>query len=262
MDPEYYQEYFHNERSHWWFRAREAILCAQVERLVARGRLPAPARILNIGAATGRSSEWLGQFGAVTSLEYDLDCCRMTRDKTGLEVIHGSILDLPCDDVVFDLVCAFDVIEHVEDHETAVAEMRRVTRPDGVIFVTVPAYRWLWSEHDDINHHCRRYSRRQLVSLFRSLPLCFVSGFNSLLLPPIALHRLLRKAAGILPVKRHRRRFDESLRSDFSRSRSSRWSPLLERIFRSERCWLDRGWPLPFGVSLMLVARNETAGGR
>lgn len=251
MDPSYYREYYDNERRHWWFRGRERILKGQVERLLAAGMISRAPRILNIGAATGRSSEWLGEFGPVSSLEYDRDCCEMTRARTGLDIVHGSILALPFADSGFDLVCAFDVIEHVGDDRLAVAEMQRVTRSGGIVFVTVPAYNWLWSEHDDVNHHHRRYTRRSLLSLFSHLPVEFLSGFNSLLFPPIAGHRLLRR---LFSVKLLNKDYDRRPRSDF-RSTDGRLAGMLEAVFRSERLWLNRGLPCPFGVSIMLLAR-------
>jgi SAM-dependent methyltransferase len=251
MNPDYYREYFHNEREHWWFRARESILRAQVERLIRNGTLPERPRILNIGAATGRTSEWLGELGEVISLEYDADCCRLTREATGLDITEGSILELPWEEASFDLCCAFDVIEHVEDDRRAVSEMLRVTRPGGCAFVTVPAGPGLWGEHDDINHHFRRYRMGELKALFEGASILQAGGFNTLLYPPIALHRGLRRMAG-----RFKPRGNQPLRSDFSRSRSTILGRLLEGVFRSERLWLDRGLLPPFGVSAMVVARK------
>lgn len=251
MDPAYYGEYFRNEREHWWFRARESILRGQVARARRQGRLGPRPRILNIGAATGRSSEWLAEFGDVTSLEYDADCCRLTRERTGLDVVEGSILALPWPDRSFDLTCAFDVIEHVEDQVTAAREMLRVTRPGGMLFVTVPAYRFLWSEHDEINHHVRRYTPGELRRLFADSEVGLCCGFNSVLFAPIAAQRLLQRL-----VRAVRPRGDGPLRSDFTRSRFPLVEPALEWMFRSERLWLDRGVGLPWGVSAMLVARR------
>ena len=251
MEPAYYNEYYRNEREHWWFRAREAILRRQVRRLISTARIPPRPRILNIGAATGRSSEWLGEFGDVVSLEYDGDCCRLTRERTGLDIVEGTVLDLPWEQGSFDMVCAFDVIEHVEDDAGAVAEMKRVCRENGILFVTVPASPLLWSEHDEINHHFRRYRMRELRALFQGCDVLFASGFNSVLFAPIAAHRIAR-----LVTDRLCRDRDRPLQSDFSRSRFSLVDGLLESLFRAESLWLSRGIGLPWGVSAMIVARR------
>jgi SAM-dependent methyltransferase len=251
MEPSYYDEYYRNEREHWWFRARESILRRQMERMISAGIIPSRPHILNIGAATGRSTQWLGELGDVVSLEYDGDCCRLTRERTGIEIVEGTILDLPWAGDSFDVICAFDVIEHVEDDTGAVTEMKRVCRKNGILFVTVPASPLLWSEHDEINHHVRRYRSGELKALFRGCELLFCSGFNSLLFAPIAVHRVVRRMADSLSGARNR-----PLKSDFSRSQFSARNGLLEAIFKSENIWLSRGIGLPWGVSAMIVARR------
>ena len=253
MEPAYYNEYYRNEREHWWFRARESILRHQLERLISEGRIPTRPRILNIGAATGRSSEWLGELGDVVSLEYDGDCCRLTRERTGLDIVEGTILDLPWESGSFDVVCAFDVIEHVEDDAGAVAEMERVCRKDGILFVTVPASPLLWSEHDEINHHFRRYRMRELKALFKGCDVLLGTGFNSVLFAPIAVHRVVRRLADRLSKARNR-----PLKSDFSRSQVSMVDGVLETLFRSESLWLSRGIGLPWGVSAMIIAKRSS----
>jgi SAM-dependent methyltransferase len=252
MEPAYYNEYYRNERQHWWFRARESILRDQMERLISEGTIPTRPRILNIGAATGRSSEWLSELGDVVSLEYDADCCRLTRERTGLDIVEGTILDLPWESGSFDVVCAFDVIEHVEDDAGGVAEMKRVCRKDGIIFVTVPASPLLWSEHDEINHHFRRYRMQELKALFKGCDVLLGTGFNSVLFAPIAVHRVVRRLADRLSQSRNR-----PLQSDFSRSQFPMVDGLLETLFRSESLWLSRGIGLPWGVSAMIIARRS-----
>src|SRR5688572_26761955 len=110
MNKEYYREYYDYERYNWWFKVRYRIIDYFLKKyLPIRDNI----RILNIGVATGRSTEILMKYGDVTSLEYDAECCEFTRDVLQIEVIQGSILELPFSDKQFDIVCAFDVIEHV-----------------------------------------------------------------------------------------------------------------------------------------------------
>ena len=137
----------------------------------------------------------LEKYGHVTSLEYDEECCKFVREKCNLDVIHGSMTELPFDDNRFDLVCAFDVVEHIEDDNTAINEMKRVMAPSGDYFLTVPAFMFLWSEHDEINHHFRRYTRGNFKSLLtqQEVKPQYIGYFNSLLFIPIALVRLVQK---------------------------------------------------------------------
>ena len=137
MQHNYYKEYYELERNHWWFVARERILSNYIQQLINQGQLPSTdLKILNVGCGPGRSSEYLSIFGKVTSIEYDKFCCQFASKKTGLEIINGSITELPFSDNSFDLVCAFDVIEHVEDDQLAVNELKRVTNNGSLILIT------------------------------------------------------------------------------------------------------------------------------
>jgi SAM-dependent methyltransferase len=250
MDKNYYKEYYHLEREHWWFRARGEILLSHLRR-VFRGQ--ANIRILNIGAATGRSSELLMQLGDVTSIEFDKDCYEFSRDVVQIPIVQGSILDLEFPDNFFDLVCAFDVIEHVEDDVLAVAEMRRVCKKGGILCVTVPAYMFLWSEHDVVNHHFRRYTSTILRGLFEEKDeAVFHSYFNFWLFFPIAAFRLLAK---ILPLKK--KQTSEETASDFSVGKGGFLNALFYRIFMSENAFLRRFISLPVGVSLLSSWRKK-----
>ncbi|GAB2795466.1 class I SAM-dependent methyltransferase [Rhabdobacter roseus] len=220
-----------------------------------RDKLPKqPLRILNVGVATGHTSELLREFGSVESIEYDEECYAFTKKNVLPDLIQGSILELPSPDQVYDLVCAFDVIEHVEEHQKAVEEMKRVCRPDGLVCVTVPAFNFLWNQHDDVNHHIRRYTKSLLTSLFRKRgQILFSSYFNFWLFFPIAAFRVLSK---ILPF--HQRSVEEA-GSDFTVMSGSVFQKLFYGIFYSETVLLKRGIRLPVGVSLLLSWKKNNA---
>lgn len=247
MNALYYQEYYELERKHWWFLARGEIIMAHLELMLAdRTATGQKLRILNIGAATGRSSELLSRLGEVSSVEYDRECCLFTKEKLGIDIIHASILELPYDEEQFDLVCAFDVIEHVADDGLAVQEMHRVCRKDGLICVTVPAYEFLWSQHDEVNQHFRRYTARQLRKLFETTGSCrYLSYFNFWLFFPIAFFRLLAK---ILPLQNKSRK---DAGSDFFVMGGSLLQKIFYRIFRSELFFIKNKIRLWTGVSLI-----------
>ncbi len=121
----------------------------------------------------------------VTGVELSNTSVELARERQAGEVLAGSVMDMPFDDASFDLTVSLDVIEHLEDDIGALRELHRVTKPDGALLVTVPAYQWLWSGHDEINHHHRRYNRRTLLAAAQNAGwrLESSSHFNSLLLP-------------------------------------------------------------------------------
>ena len=249
MNKDYYVEYYTLEREHWWFVVRAGIIKDRIAPYLNNQK---SCKILNIGAATGSTSELLSQFGEVTSIEYDADCCAFTRERTNLQVQHGSILDLDFPDNNFDLVCAFDVIEHVEDDQLAVEEMQRVCKPGGLVYITVPAYNFLWSEHDEVNHHFRRYTLGGLKKLFdrKRVKFLYHSYFNSLLFIPIATFRLLSK---MIPSSWYRKGAgaDNTILDN-----DSIVNKILFQIFNMERKLL-KVMKFPFGVSIMLLLRKN-----
>lgn len=249
MDKGYYKKYYDYERNHWWFKVRADILMERVRDL-AKGRTD--FKILNVGVATGRTTELLKEFGEVTSVEYDKDCCEFLREQLNLEVINASITDLPFEKDSFDLICAFDVIEHVEDDQKSVDEMIRVCKEEGTVFVTVPAFMDLWSHHDEINHHQRRYLLPNLSSLFKEKNGKINSTyFNTILFIPIYL---VRKGLKLFPSLRGKGK--ENAESDFALMESNALNKILYGIFSIEK-FLLRYMKFPFGVSILLTFKRS-----
>lgn len=255
MQHDYYKEYYELERNHWWFVAREKILTQYIKKCVSEKQLTPNLKILNIGCGPGRSSEYLSQFGTVVSVEYDTFCCEFAREKTGLEIINGSITELPFNGEKFDLVCAFDVIEHVEDDMKAVAEMKRVAKKDGMLLVTVPAFMSLWSHHDEVNQHFRRYKLKQLHQLFTTTgngKAIYTSYFNFFLFPPVYAFRRLSR---LLKFKNKRK----GSGSDFETWNPGFINTVLFKIMFSESKLINRAIKLPFGVSILYSWQKKSA---
>ncbi|HET7070754.1 MAG TPA: class I SAM-dependent methyltransferase [Nocardioides sp.] len=141
---------------YWWYRARSEMLRTVLEPYAG----PA-ARLLDVGSADGPSVAWLS---AQQKVSLDLDP-RGLRPPSG---ICGSVLSLPFADRAFGVVSAFDVLEHCEPEQVALAELRRVLEPRGRLLLSVPAYQWAWSDHDVANGHHRRYTRPRAVSAVRA----------------------------------------------------------------------------------------------
>ena len=154
---------------------------------------------------------------------------------------------MPFADDSFDLAVSLDVIEHLDDDLGALRELRRTVAPAGALLVTVPAYQWLWSGHDEINHHHRRYTRRslQLVAEQAGWKQARTTYFNSLLLPVAIVLRVL----------------DRVNSAKTTESSLDLWVPpepvnwLLERPLALEAALIARGGRIPAGLSLLAVFR-------
>ena len=249
MDKNYYKDYYTLERNHWWFRAREAIIIETIRRKIDPCK---ELNILNVGCATGRSTEYLSNFGTVTSVEYDKDCCSFLLSETGIDAINASATELPFANNTFDVVCAFDVIEHIENHQLAINELIRVTKNNQYVFVSVPTFVSLWSKHDVINHHFRRYKMNELKSLFlnnKNGNIVYSTYFNFIFFPLIWF---ARKLSNIIY------RGKEKATSDFNNPDENKFSDALcYAIFSFEKILL-KFTTFPVGVSAMLIWKKNS----
>jgi len=227
------------DQRHWWYRARREVLAGLIRRIV---QPPPNASLLEIGCGTGHNLAMLGEFGDVDALELDDKVRALAEKRLGRAVMSAPLPALSgVPERHYDLIAALDVIEHIDDDIAAIASIARRLKPGGKLLVTVPAHRWMWSAHDAVNHHKRRYSKRMLQSLIRSSPLKLdaIGYFNSLLFPIAVAERLYSKVRGkndadlALPPK--------PLNS------------ILESVFSAERYFVGR-LPLPPGLSLFAVA--------
>jgi SAM-dependent methyltransferase len=241
MDEEFELQTHQAEEWHWWYRGRREVIRATIRSL----QLPAGAEILDAGCGSGRNMVELAAFGKVTGLELAPVSIERARRRGVGEVVEGSLSEpLPFPDDSFDLAVSFDVIEHLDDDAFALGELRRVVRPTGQLVVTVPAYPWLWSSHDEVNHHRRRYTEATLLAAAAPAGWTPVrtTHFNSLLLPAAVVYRALDRLLRRSPPAA----------ADLDRTPG--WlNTILERPMRLEARLISRGHRIPAGLSLLAV---------
>lgn len=152
------------EESYWWFVGRRAILDRLVRRFVRHTHLA-----VDVGCGSGRNMLLLSHYSD-TVMGFDRSSAALEMAAArGFPVARADGQSMPLADSSVDLLCAFDVLEHLDDDMSALCEFHRVLQPGGFLLVTVPAYRFLWSEHDEALMHRRRYSASELhVKLTRS----------------------------------------------------------------------------------------------
>jgi SAM-dependent methyltransferase len=240
VDPNEFAAMLALDERHWWYRGRRRVLDAVLE------SLPMPqehARILDAGCGSGRTLDDLSKRGTVTGTEIHRDGAQAARDR-GHEVHEAPVEALPFDDDTFDLVTCLDVIEHTDDDVKALRELRRVTKPGGHAVLTVPAHPRLWSRHDVVNGHRRRYTRKSLerAATEAAWEVRRVTGFNVVYLVPAALVRAARKGAA------------GEGGSELELTPPS-LNPALELPLKAEAALIARNVNLPPGLSLLAVIR-------
>ena len=239
MDRRVYDRMAEHDSTHWWYRARREILADYLTREAA---LPKDARILEIGCGTGHNLPMLARFGSVEAIEIDADARAVASKRLGRDVGDAPLPALPgVERGAYDLVAVLDVVEHIEDDVAALAAMKSLLKPGGKILIAVPAHQWMWSAHDVVNHHHRRYSKASLVKAIRAAGLRErkLGYFNSLLFPLAAAARVAGKLTG---------------REDSDDSPPAKpLNALFERIFGLERHLVGRV-PMPIGVSILTLA--------
>jgi SAM-dependent methyltransferase len=228
--------------AHWWFQARRSILQDVITRL---GLGPTP-RIYDLGCGTGHNLIMLQDLGEATGVDMSPDALAHCRALGCRSTLEGDLTALPLGDASADLVVASDILEHLDDDLAGAREIARVVRPAGKVVITVPAFQWLWGPQDDVSHHKRRYTRKELVSLLERAGLVVerASYFNFFLFPAILGGRTL------LRFKRGPVESENTLTPGWSNG-------ILRAIFASEAKWLRVGG-FPVGVSILAVARRAS----
>lgn len=235
MEATYAAAYADLYRSHWWWRVRERILLDAIRALVSqRG---SNTRILDIGCGAGLFFDALEQFGHVEGIESD----PIVVEQSGRwrSRIHlGGLETLPAG-ATFDLILALDVVEHIANPGTMLRHAAAFLAPGGHILITTPAFNWLWTSHDRLNHHIKRYTAAEMCALVRTAGLEPTKTrylFQSLVAPKL----LVRMAEGL----RHSA-------PSVPRVPAPAVNHALQTWFRAENALA--GW-LPFGSSVMTVA--------
>jgi SAM-dependent methyltransferase len=241
MEHEAYLDMAAVEARHWWFRGRRRILAATIERL----KLKPGARILELGSGTGGNLSLLTRFGQVTAVEMNETAREISKTRAGdVDICAGALPGgLPLGEQKYDLICLFDVLEHVEEDEATLTVIRQHLAPGGRAVITVPAYQALFGPHDVALHHKRRYERVALAGKLRQAGFAVekLSFMNMALLPGAFLMRWLDKALH---------------RAEASGTKIPLWplNEALTGIFGAEAFLLGRA-NLPFGLSLLAVVR-------
>ena len=226
---------------YWWYRVRAELLQTVLRPYIADAEM-----VLDVGSADSPSVGWMRGTRAHVTLDLD------PRGLTPGQGVNGSALALPFADAAFDVVGAFDVLEHCEPEAVAMREFTRVLRPGGRLLLSVPAYQWAWSDFDVENGHHRRYTRDRAVAAVEreGLNVLRASYAFASTLPMFAAERLVRRV-------KHALRPEAAGAADVVTL--PRTPAVLDRILSGlgelDDTYLRRR-DLPFGSSVLLAARK------
>lgn len=228
------------ENRHWWFVARRQI----IERLISDMSLPADARLLEAGCGTGGNLALLAQHGTLDAFEFDDDARALSAAKGICPVAFGALPDrVDVTGAPYDLIAMLDVLEHIDEDTDSLATLGGLLAPTGRLLLTVPAVPALWSSHDELHHHKRRYTKAGLAGVCRDAGLVVdrIGYFNSLLFPLALAQRVAARLTGS--------------KQPIDTLPAAPVNAALQAVFAAERHVIGRAG-FPIGLSVYAVARR------
>lgn len=244
FDPGYFEILSELEAGSFWFRARNSLIMWAIGKY-----FPNAKSLLEIGCGTGYVLSGIERHFPHLKL-YGSEVLSEGLRYAGKRVDNAVLLQMdvrriPFDDE-FDVIGGFDLIEHMEEDEPALSEMFRAVRTGGGIILTVPQHAFLWSHTDDYAHHYRRYSLRELKTKVQKAGFKVIrhTSFVSFLMPLMLVARILSRKShageGVVPELKTGVLIDA----------------LLQKFMDLERVLIQSGISMPFGGSLMIIAKK------
>lgn len=241
MFEDVYKANYELEETYWWFVARNSIVYELVQKYCSSEE---NGYVLDFGCGTGGFAKILSKKFKVICIDPSPIAIEYCRSR-GLEfVFQSTVDDLKFQNHNLKAICALDVIEHIEDDIGTLKKLNSYLKTNGKLIVTVPAYQWLWSNHDVLHMHKRRYSKRHLheVLIQSGFEVIYISYFNFFLFIPAVIKRFLTRKRIIEeqpPVEPV---------SNFANT-------VLKKVFLFEKYFLPRV-KFPFGLSIIAIARK------
>ena len=239
METEAYSNIFKIEERLWWYRGRRDVCFGLLDRLLPESQ---GCEILDVGCGTGYNLKLLERYGRSHGVDVSEEALRLCELRGVERVTLHDAEEIPFDDETFDLVTAFDVIEHVEDDRAALLEFRRLLKSQGRMLIYTPALPWMYNEHDRKVHHKRRYTLGELREKLETagFEIVHISYVNLFILPIV----LLARAFYVVTGKEHP---------------EMNIPPEPFNWVFSKLCWFEsllvRYFTLPYGMSLVALVR-------
>jgi len=255
FDPGFYSDLYSAEERHFWFRGRNKVIGSVISRIIAS--FPATYRVLEVGCGAGNTTCMLQRLcgpAPVIGMDLFADGLRYARAR-GVACLVQADVSRPPFSVPFELVAMFDVLEHVQDDVGVLRRLRSLLREGGCLVLTVPAHSSLWSYFDTAACHCRRYECVDLNEKLRATgyEVDYMTEFMMFSYPLVWLRRRWagRRTARVAGPT-------EAARGELQIHALP--NALLGGLQAMETVFVKRRKRLPFGTSILVVARKRTAG--
>lgn len=242
MENELFEEMYRVETQHWWFVARRKI----IESVIQKTGLAKGSHIMDAGCGNGDNLTLLSKYGDVVAMERDENALHKAQSREIGKVLKGELPDdIPegiCKDN--DLIVLLDVLEHIDDDTGSLVSLRNCVKENGKLIITVPAYQFLWTHHDELHHHKRRYTVKRIKKVIENSgwQVDYISYFNSLLFPLALVDRIKQKL--FLSEESSNLKMPLKFVNSF-----------FEKIFGLESYLIGR-FVFPFGLSIIVVAKK------
>lgn len=230
----------------YWFAHRNDIIASVVR------QHPPGGPIFDIGGGNGFVSQRLSSTGFPSIVIEPDHSGASTARRRGLSIIEAAFQNLQLAPATLPAAAMFDVLEHIEDDQGALARLHELVTPGGMVYITVPALSSLWSNEDVQAGHFRRYSHSSLTNLLRKVgyePLR-ATYFFSALIPAVLIFRSLPSVLG------WRKGGDTATNGAEHDLPDNIVGRLMRRSFEREMATIDRGHNIKIGSSLLVAART------
>jgi SAM-dependent methyltransferase len=258
MREDLYEDLYTKEHTHWWHVGKRTIVYSLLNRYLPRAGSKESRQALDLGCGTGLNLDHLEHYARATGTDYFEEALQFCKARGHTMLCQADAVDLPFPGCTFDIATALDVIEHLDDDYAALKELWRIMKPGGILIVSVPAYRFLWTYWDDILGHRRRYTTRTLrdVAKRAGFRVRKVSYSNVLTLAPAMAVRISKSILYRAAARQGNPRNPET---DFMTLPKPINSALI-RYYKLEAKLLKRA-DLPFGLSVVGVLQKPRDGG-
>ncbi|MCK5176171.1 MAG: class I SAM-dependent methyltransferase [Candidatus Aenigmarchaeota archaeon] len=241
MEPQEYKKMYEMEEKYWWYVGRRSIVknCIKPSEHLS---------IIDVGCGTCFNLDYLKDFGIPMGLDFSKDVLALSKKRGVYDVINADIRKIPLKSKSFDLVTCLDVLEHVDD-SMALNEINRIMKLNAILIITVPVFNFLWSNQDNILHHKRRYSIKELKKTLSSKGFVIekISYWNFFLFPLIFLIIYMNNT--IYPNRKENIikviKLPEIINA------------LFTQILKTESFLISQNINLPFGVSAICVCKKK-----